>query len=80
MKVCHRCGTKNLDDYCVHINIRHHNSYTYTQDFDLCVKCKDAFLDKVSVVISDSQTWMKPPKEKPKTTTKKNIKSKKNKK
>lgn len=74
MKVCHRCGNQT-DCYDIHISIREHAGYIFTQDFDLCFKCKNTLLDRLSVVISDCQAW-KSPKEIKKTEAK-TIKKKK---
>lgn len=74
--MCHRCGAKISDKYDVHISICHQSSYEFSQDFNLCVYCKDIFLDRISIVISNCK--MNDPKEKPKIVSKKKPKSKKN--
>lgn len=83
MKVCHRCGDQKQTHECYEIvlSITERKSHTYVinQDFELCSKCKDILLDRLSTVLSDSQPW-KPPKEVKKTEVESKPKKKKTKK
>ena len=61
MKVCHRCGDQKETNECydIHISIteRKNNRYGINQRFELCQKCKDTLVDRLSVVISDSLAY-----------------------